>query len=78
MCYNALTADMMKLVDMPDLESGGVIRAGSSPVRRTIKPFQKVLILIRTRIRTFLIHAPVRCPKMLSEEKSDAFLCVLR
>jgi hypothetical protein len=34
-------ADMVKLVDMPDLGSGAARRVGSSPIIRTKKAFQK-------------------------------------
>ena len=32
-----ITADMVKLVDMPDLGSGAARRVGSSPIIRTFK-----------------------------------------
>lgn len=36
-----LHADMVKLVDMPDLGSGAARRVGSSPIIRTKKPKRK-------------------------------------
>jgi hypothetical protein len=36
-----LHADMVKLVDMPDLGSGAARRVGSSPIIRTLKTFKR-------------------------------------
>ena len=36
-----ISADMVKLVDMPDLGSGAARRVGSSPIIRTKKASQK-------------------------------------
>lgn len=37
-----ITADMAKLVDVPDLGSGAARRVGSSPIIRTFKKLLKI------------------------------------
>jgi hypothetical protein len=38
---------MVKLVDMPDLGSGAARRVGSSPIIRTLKPQDTILVFLR-------------------------------
>ena len=70
-----MSADMVKLVDMPDLGSGAARRVGSSPIIRTFRIYKAFKTLV---LKAFFFFIPRLLPGFRSNRISFNLTLILK